>query len=451
MTSAPAPDLGHLPSSSNLAGLGDDELMARQQQFAAARRLVDVGAALVSADLARRSRRDLGYAGLAQREGLRSPQQLIERLAGVTPEESHAMVQVGQLLDDPGASPWLSAVASAVSAGDISVLAADAIRSGLGSPSEMVPAEDLSGAAQQLVLAAPEIAVRRIAGQARALRDQLDQRGVAEREEALRAQRSTTASWRSDGMLRVVSLYPPEEGAFVLDALDLVVAPRRGGPRFVDPEAKARAQALIDDPRTNEQLMADGLFELIRIAAEADDGRVFVQRRPAVSIHVDRTQLESGEGVAHIEGQSASISIASARRLACAAGAVPILFEGGKAIDVGRTQRLFTERQRIALAARDGGCRFEGCDRPPSWCEAHHTDEWKRDDGRTDLATGILLCRFHHMMVHNQGWRIEPRADTFVAISPPESGRAEIILPSRNPLHGGARARRESSRELVDA
>ncbi|WP_242419678.1 HNH endonuclease signature motif containing protein, partial [Frankia sp. CpI1-P] len=31
---------------------------------------------------------------------------------------------------------------------------------------------------------------------------------------------------------------------------------------------------------------------------------------------------------------------------------------------------------RRALAARDRGCTFPGCDRPPSWCEAHHVIHW---------------------------------------------------------------------------
>lgn len=101
------------------------------------------------------------------------------------------------------------------------------------------------------------------------------------------------------------------------------------------------------------------------------------------------------------------VSAATAERFICETGAVPIHFDfAGQVINVGRDQRLFTSRQRIGLAARDGGCLWSGCDRPPSWCEAHHIDEWDAHDGRTDIADGILLCRFHHLMVHDQGWRI---------------------------------------------
>ncbi|MHB1172406.1 MAG: HNH endonuclease signature motif containing protein, partial [Lacisediminihabitans sp.] len=48
----------------------------------------------------------------------------------------------------------------------------------------------------------------------------------------------------------------------------------------------------------------------------------------------------------------------------------------------------FNRKQRVALAARDGGCRRPGCERPPSWTEAHHIQHWVRDHRRTDLANG---------------------------------------------------------------
>ena len=97
--------------------------------------------------------------------------------------------------------------------------------------------------------------------------------------------------------------------------------------------------------------------------------------------------------------------------------------EHGHPLDVGREQRLFTPRQRIALAERDGGCRWTGCDRPPSWCEAHHIQHWARDGGRTDVADGILLCKHHHLLLHDHHWEIERRGadrDEYWLIPPPD-------------------------------
>ena len=45
--------------------------------------------------------------------------------------------------------------------------------------------------------------------------------------------------------------------------------------------------------------------------------------------------------------------------------------------------------------------------RPPSWCEAHHLDEWFRDDGPTDLVNLALLCSRHHHDVHECGRILE--------------------------------------------
>jgi hypothetical protein len=71
------------------------------------------------------------------------------------------------------------------------------------------------------------------------------------------------------------------------------------------------------------------------------------------------------------------VSLETVERAACSGIVVPVLFGSeAQALDVGRERRLFTTRQRTALATRDGGCRFPGCERPPSWTEAHHIRHW---------------------------------------------------------------------------
>ncbi len=95
------------------------------------------------------------------------------------------------------------------------------------------------------------------------------------------------------------------------------------------------------------------------------------------------------------------ISAATARRLACEAGVVPVVL-GGKSqpLDVGRAKRYFTPGQRIAMGVRDKGCTAHGCDVPPAMCHAHHDDPWACH-GHTDLARGRLLCPFHHRRIHD--------------------------------------------------
>jgi hypothetical protein len=69
------------------------------------------------------------------------------------------------------------------------------------------------------------------------------------------------------------------------------------------------------------------------------------------------------------------------------------------------TQRLFTEQQRLALSARDMGCTFPGCDRPPGWCQTHHVTE-HRNAGPTSVDNGALLCGYHHRSFDALGWRV---------------------------------------------
>lgn len=100
-------------------------------------------------------------------------------------------------------------------------------------------------------------------------------------------------------------------------------------------------------------------------------------------------------------GTGTRISGSEARRLACQAGILPRVLDGASSpLDQGRAKRLFTPAQRLALADRDGGCTYPGCDRPPGWCEAHHLDHWWRDNGPTTLDNGALLCAWHHHQIH---------------------------------------------------
>jgi Domain of unknown function (DUF222)/HNH endonuclease len=96
----------------------------------------------------------------------------------------------------------------------------------------------------------------------------------------------------------------------------------------------------------------------------------------------------------------------TARRISCDAGVTRLLTAGpGRLLDLGRTTRTITRAQRRALAVRDGGCRFPGCDRPPQWTDGHHIQHWV-DGGPTDLDNLLLLCRTHHRFCHEAGWTI---------------------------------------------
>ncbi|GMA93689.1 hypothetical protein GCM10025881_05130 [Pseudolysinimonas kribbensis] len=189
-------------------------------------------------------------------------------------------------------------------------------------------------------------------------------------------------------------------------------------------DERARAERIERDPRTAEQYASDVLVELLRLGHTADPQLLGGDEPPAVRVLVTGADLASGRGFAQIEGQTAPVSTATAERLVCSSGQQVIVFDpDGRPLDVGRASRLFTRRQRRALHARDGGCMFPGCERPPSWTEAHHIRHWVRDRGGSDIDDGILLCRHHHRLVHDQGWEFQRAMD--------ENGiRYELIPPT---------------------
>jgi hypothetical protein len=167
----------------------------------------------------------------------------------------------------------------------------------------------------------------------------------------------------------------------------------------------------------------------MRLGIAADDGKILGSRKPRVHLLVTQRDLAAGTGAAFFAGQTEAVSIETVERHICGSGFLPILFDDqGQPLKHGREQRLFDDAQRMAIAARDGGCVFGDCGRPPSWTEAHHIDEWVRDEGRTDVEDGVCLCRYHHLLLHNQGWRIIRKDGRYYLIPPP------AIDPEQRPI-----------------
>jgi len=109
----------------------------------------------------------------------------------------------------------------------------------------------------------------------------------------------------------------------------------------------------------------------------------------------DESRIEAGPHV----------SAETSRRLACDAGVVVMTHDGqGSVLDVGRRTRTVPPALRRALDRRDGTCRFPGC--ACRYCDAHHLRHWA-DGGETKLKNLTLLCRRHHRLLHEEGWRVK--------------------------------------------
>ena len=166
-------------------------------------------------------------------------------------------------------------------------------------------------------------------------------------------------------------------------------------------------------PTLHAQMLAKALCELLeRYPADRLPKACGVSA--TVLVLLDYDKLLTGLGAAHLD-TGVPISAGQARRLACSAGLIPLVYrraiDGPSVIlDMGRKRRLHTEPQRIALTVRDRGCTTLACDRPAAWCHAHHDLPWA-EGGPTDLATGRLLCGFHHGKAHSPSYHITHRPD----------------------------------------
>ena len=107
------------------------------------------------------------------------------------------------------------------------------------------------------------------------------------------------------------------------------------------------------------------------------------------------------------------------RRLLCDAKITPVVLDGESLpLDVGREKRCVTPPQRKAIAARDRGCAHPSCDRSPIWCTVHHIIHWI-DGGTTDIDNLVMLCREHHRLIHDSGWKVRIR-DSLPEFIPPK-------------------------------
>lgn len=165
---------------------------------------------------------------------------------------------------------------------------------------------------------------------------------------------------------------------------------------------------VANDPRTPGQQRADALVEIARSYLDRKPG-ASRSNLPNVMLLADEPTI-AGDTVGECRlASGARISPETARRLLCDATVQSLHTENGVPLAMGRMARTFTPNQFRALVARDAHCRGPGeCTIGPEHCEAHHLDEWDRDDGDTDLDNGALFCRTHcHRMLHEGGWTVE--------------------------------------------
>ncbi|MER7071183.1 DUF222 domain-containing protein [Terrabacter sp. NPDC000476] len=192
------------------------------------------------------------------------------------------------------------------------------------------------------------------------------------------------------GMVGMRATLDPEAAAILHAAIDPLSAPA--------PTTDEQGHTELDE-RTAAHRRLDALTTIVQRGVAAADGVPVTDKSKVVVILDYDTLVGQGPGAARtLTGQVLSAGVA--RRLACDAGIIPaVLGSESHPLDVGRTRRLFTPTQRLALTLRDKGCSYPGCSVPATWCDAHHVTHWVHG-GATTTDNGALLCPRHHTTVH---------------------------------------------------
>ena len=197
---------------------------------------------------------------------------------------------------------------------------------------------------------------------------------------------------------------------------------------------------------------ADALKTIVGAYAASGQAPTLGGDRPRVVVTISLDGLRAGLGMGTLCSSGEALSAGDIRRLACDADIIPAVLGGASQIlDLGRRSRLFTGATRQALALRDRGCVFPGCNAGPTICEGHHIQPWW-NGGRTDLGNAVLLCPHHHRIVEprpadteNQ-WQVRLGADGIPELLPPRfvdkhrkprRHQRFSLTPAQLPLHVG--------------
>jgi hypothetical protein len=210
-------------------------------------------------------------------------------------------------------------------------------------------------------------------------------------EEVVEADRARRVSWWYFDEGRRFGLeaeLPAAQGALVAQALERVA---NTIPVMPDEDDEVYADAR----------RADALVALCsaRIATDPD------QDRATVVIHAQADTLATGSGGCQI-ANGPVIHPETAKRLLCNARVQTVVEDAaGNVVDVGRLSREPSAWMVRQIRHRDRECRFPGCG-SRRFTQAHHIVWWSKG-GRTDLVNLVLICSFHHKLVHEYGWGVK--------------------------------------------
>jgi len=227
---------------------------------------------------------------------------------------------------------------------------------------------------------------------------------LRDEEAAAREKTRLTMRDNADGTVSGHFTVPTLAGAILRKTIQQLASPRRGRLGASVAHAGPHGERLSWEHRNGAAF--------VELLEHLPTDRLHGKVAATVVVTLDHTKLAAAVGAAGLD-TGELLSAGETRRIACQAGILPAVLDGAsQVLDLGRSQRFFTEAQRVALATTYTECAADGCDRPYSWTELHHVNRWA-DGGHTDLKDAVPLCGFHHQRIHDRGFahRWTPDAD----------------------------------------
>lgn len=272
--------------------------------------------------------------------------------------------------------------------------------------------------------------------------------------------------WYQDetGMIVINVRLPPEEGALVIKALELIQAENRRkreeveeatGSIFIEKDSDEDREVKVDSTNVSAETFSSGMtredFLCDRASALTHMAEHYLSGVNGDGAKVSGNSLgEKYQIFLHINANAASIdckvddsdhcSIDNkrfltpqvARRLACDASLTTVLEDDqGNVLNIGRRSRIIPRAMSHALRIRDGGCRYPSCTQKQH-TDSHHIRHWA-DGGETKMDNLATLCRFHHGLLHKGEYRIHRDESDLVFTN----SRNEVITSSFYPQFPG--------------
>jgi hypothetical protein len=198
--------------------------------------------------------------------------------------------------------------------------------------------------------------------------------------------------WFDEGRrLGLEGSLPADQGVVVVSALYRLAGRL---PDIVDEDTDTSLPEDSLDARRADALVA---MASARIANDQDPDRATViVHAPVEALLSDHDGCEIERGpVLHPE---------TVRRLTCDSRLQVVVHQDGAVVGVGRMSRTAPPWMQRILRHRDHGCTFPGCE-AKHFLHSHHIEHWIRG-GPTDLENLVLVCSFHHKLVHEYGWNV---------------------------------------------